>query len=426
MPWLDWLSLFVRWFHVIAGVAWIGASFYFIWLDNNLRTPPKWKQDKGIKGDLWAIHGGGFYEVAKYAYGPEKMPETLHWFKWEAYTTWLSGFALLIIVYYFGASAYLIDPSVNAMTPTLAISLGLGLIFGGLALYELACRSPLAKYPLVFGICLVTLICAVSYLSTQWFSGRGAYIHVGALIGTIMAGNVFFNIMPNQRKMVAAVADKQNIDPSWGAGAKLRSLHNNYFTLPLLFIMISNHYPMTYQHPQNYLVLIAIMVVAAWIRHFFNLRHVGTTKPSILVSGAIAMMAIALWVSWPQSSSAPISVHTEAAMPSSKNTQVANKTDDATSIDENSAAQVSTSVTNERVANLIATHCVSCHSRTPTDDIFKVAPLGVVLDSWQDIERFAPQVVRRTTVTKDMPFLNKTNMTEEERKEIAQWFAQRQ
>ena len=249
---------------------------------------------------------------------------------------------------------------------------------------------------------------------------------MGALIGTIMAGNVFFNIMPNQRKMMAAVADKQNIDPSWGAGAKLRSLHNNYFTLPLLFIMISNHYPMTYQHPQNYLVLIAIMVVAAWIRHFFNLRHVGTTKPSILVSGVIAMMAIALWVSWPQTSSAPVPVHTEAAAPSSKTTQVANKTDDATSIDENSAAQGSTSVTNERVANLIATHCVSCHSRTPTDDIFKVAPLGVVLDSWQDIERFAPQLVRRTTVTKDMPFLNKTNMTEEERQEIAQWFAQRQ
>jgi uncharacterized membrane protein len=202
-----------------------------------------------------------------------------------------------------------------------------------------------------------------------------------------MAGNVFFNIMPNQRKMVAAVADKKDIDPNWGASAKLRSVHNNYFTLPLLFIMISNHYPMTYQHPQNWLVLIAIMAAAAWIRHFFNLRHVGTTKPGILVSGAVAMLAIALWVSWPQSPS-----HTS----------------------------------NERVMTLIDIHCVGCHSRTPTDDIFKVAPLGVVLDSWEDIERFAPQVVRRTTVTKDMPFLNKTKMTDEERQEIARWFAQRQ
>lgn len=418
MPWLDWISLFVRWFHVVAGVAWIGASFYFIWLDNNLRTPPKWKQDKGIKGDLWAIHGGGFYEVAKYAYGPEKMPETLHWFKWEAYTTWLSGFALLIIVYYFGASAYLIDPSVNAMSPTTAISLGLGLIFGGLALYEFACRSPLAKYPLAFGIGLVALVCIVSYLSTQWFSGRGAYIHVGALIGTIMAGNVFFNIMPNQRKMVAAVADKKDIDPNWGASAKLRSVHNNYFTLPLLFIMISNHYPMTYQHPQNWLVLIAIMAAAAWIRHFFNLRHVGTTKPSILVSGAVAMLAIALWVSWPQS---PSHTSNEGHEDVSLVDEVGKKV-----TANNAVAQASSEVSNERVVSLITTHCVGCHSRTPTDDIFKVAPLGVVLDTWEDIERFAPQVVRRTTVTKDMPFLNKTKMTDEERQEIARWFAQRQ
>nr|WP_283622497.1 urate hydroxylase PuuD [Alteromonas macleodii] len=418
MPWLDWISLFVRWFHVVAGVAWIGASFYFIWLDNNLRTPPKWKQDKGIKGDLWAIHGGGFYEVAKYAYGPEKMPETLHWFKWEAYTTWLSGFALLIIVYYFGASAYLIDPSVNAMSPTTAISLGLGLIFGGLALYEFACRSPLAKYPLAFGIGLVALVCIVSYLSTQWFSGRGAYIHVGALIGTIMAGNVFFNIMPNQRKMVAAVADKKDIDPNWGASAKLRSVHNNYFTLPLLFIMISNHYPMTYQHPQNWLVLIAIMAAAAWIRHFFNLRHVGTTKPGILVSGAVAMLAIALWVSWPQS---PSHTSNEGLEDVSLVDEVGKKV-----TANNAVAQASSEESNERVVSLITTHCVGCHSRTPTDDIFKVAPLGVVLDTWEDIERFAPQVVRRTTVTKDMPFLNKTKMTDEERQEIARWFAQRQ
>ena len=185
MEGLDWLSLFVRWFHVIAGVAWIGASFYFIWLDNSLRTPPEWKQEKGIKGDLWAIHGGGFYEVAKYAYGPESMPATLHWFKWEAYTTWLSGFALLIIVYYFGASAYLIDPSVNALSPQTAILSGLGIIFGGLALYELACRSPLAKSPKLFALFLIMMICFASWLTTQLFSGRGAYIHVGALVGTI-------------------------------------------------------------------------------------------------------------------------------------------------------------------------------------------------------------------------------------------------
>ena len=438
MPWLDWLSLFVRWFHVIAGVAWIGASFYFIWLDNNLRAPAQWKVDKGIKGDLWAIHGGGFYEVAKYAYGPEQMPTTLHWFKWEAYTTWLSGFALLIIVYYFGASAYLIDPRVNAISPTAAIGLGLGLIFGGLALYELACRSRLAHYPVAFGVCLVTLICVVTFFATQWFSGRGAYIHVGALIGTIMAGNVFLNIMPNQRKMVAAVAAKKDIDPQWGASAKLRSLHNNYFTLPLLFIMISNHYPMTYQHQHNYLVLIAIMIAAAWIRHFFNLRHKGQTKPSILVTGTIAMLAITLWVSWPQAAAESPSFGSSISPESSAGSQqtasmntdgtVSNKAVLNKSASNTSSEPLPTAtaaISNQHVQGLITKHCVSCHSRSPTDDIFKVAPVGVILDTWQDIERYAPQIVRRTSVTKDMPFMNKTGMTEKERQDIARWFAQR-
>ncbi|RDV27542.1 hypothetical protein DXV75_05820 [Alteromonas aestuariivivens] len=400
MPWFDWLSLFVRWFHVIAGVAWIGASFYFIWLDNSLESPPEWKKQKGIKGDLWAVHGGGFYEVAKYAYGPEKMPENLHWFKWEAYTTWLSGFALLILVYYLGASAYLIDPSVMPMESGQAIGLGLALVFGGLVLYELACRSPLSQYPVVFACCLAVMICLATYLACHWFSGRGAYIHVGALIGTIMAGNVLFNIMPAQRKMVAAVANKQDINPAWGEGAKLRSVHNNYFTLPLLFIMISNHYPMTYQHEWNWLVLILIIAISAWIRHFFNLRHHGIVKPGILVSGAAAMLALSIWVSWPDAS------------PASLNTQESTK--------------ANTEVDDQTVMQLVETHCQSCHSRSPTDDIFKIAPLGVVLDGWEDVERLAPQIVQRAAITKDMPFMNKTNMTEDERNQLAQWYQQRQ
>ncbi|MFC3120059.1 urate hydroxylase PuuD [Agaribacter flavus] len=395
MPWLDWLSLFVKWFHVIAGVAWIGASFYFIWLDNSLREPPKWKKDKGIKGDLWAVHGGGFYEVAKYAYGPEKMPSTLHWFKWEAYTTWISGMALLIIVYYLGASAYLIDPSVKAMSEGQAITLGLAYIFVGLAIYEAACRSPLGQFPKAFALCLMTFITVATWLATEWFSGRGAYIHVGALIGTIMVGNVFFNIMPAQRKMVDAVANKKNIDPAWGAGAKLRSVHNNYFTLPLLFIMISNHYPMTYQHELNWLVLVLIIAISAWIRHFFNLKHAGTIKPSILISGFIAMLALSAWVSWPKQSS-----------PSDIDSAV------------NSGVDIPTQAV---VQSLISKHCISCHSSTPTDDIFKVAPLGVILDTWEDIERLETQIIHRTTVTRDMPFLNKTQMSDEERNLLKAW-----
>ncbi|MEP4889754.1 MAG: urate hydroxylase PuuD [Aliiglaciecola sp.] len=399
MVWMDWVSLFIRWFHVIAGVAWIGASFYFIWLDNNLQAPPDWKKDKGIKGDLWAVHGGGFYEVAKYQYGPEKMPETLHWFKWEAYTTWISGFSLLILVYYFGASAFLIDPNVMELTETQAILMGLGLIFGGMLIYEVACRSPLAKNPMVFAVFLLLLLTLAAWLATQWFSGRGAYIHVGALIGTIMVANVFLQIMPSQRAMVDAVKNKQAVDPSWGEKAKLRSVHNNYLTLPILFIMISNHYPMTYLHQHNWLVLIALCVVSAWIRHFFNLKHLGVVKPSILISGAVAMLAIAIWVS------APNLLTTQA-----------NNTDEA--------KKEIALVTQQQVKEVLNKHCLSCHSTSPTDEMFPSPPLGLVMDDWKDVENKLSVIYQRVFVTRDMPFLNKTKMTDAERQLVADWYLQ--
>ncbi|MBU3003569.1 urate hydroxylase PuuD [Paraglaciecola arctica] len=396
---LDWLSLFLRWFHVIAGVAWIGASFYFIWLDNNLRTPPDWKKQKGIKGDLWAVHGGGFYEVAKYEYGPEVIPEKLHWFKWEAYTTWISGFLLLGLVYYHGAAIYLIDNSVMELTPGEAIARGLGLIFGGLFIYEAACRSPLARYPRVFAVMFLILIAAASYLATHWFSGRGAFIHVGALIGTIMAGNVFFKIMPAQRLMVDAVTNKTEIDPSWGLGAKLRSVHNNYLTLPLLFIMISNHYPMTYQHQNAWLVLMAIGLVSAWIRHYFNLKHIGISRPSILITGAIGMIIIAGWVSSPK-------VSVEETSKTTTEATIAAPLD----------------IQQQAVFDVMQTHCANCHSAKPTDDIFVIAPLGLMFDTWQQIEQRAAVIHRRAAVTRDMPMMNKTKMTEQERQVIATWF----
>ncbi len=396
---LDWISLFLRWFHVVAGVAWIGASFYFIWLDNNLRTPPEWKKQKGIKGDLWAVHGGGFYEVAKYEYGPEVMPEKLHWFKWEAYTTWISGFLLLGLVYYHGAAIYLIDSSVMDLTPSQAIGRGLGLIFGGLFIYEAACRSPLSRYPKVFGIMVLILLAAASYLATHWFSGRGAFIHVGALIGTIMAGNVFFKIMPAQRLMVDAVTNKTEIDPSWGLGAKLRSVHNNYLTLPLLFIMISNHYPMTYQHDNAWLILMAIGVVSAWIRHYFNLKHIGISRPSILVTGSIGMMIIAGMVSMPVTS------------------QV-----DTTTSTKSSAPAIELNVQQQVVYDVIQTHCANCHAAQPTDDMFVIAPLGLMFDTWPQIEKRASIIHNRTVVIKDMPLMNKTAMTEDERQIIGTWF----
>jgi uncharacterized membrane protein len=397
MPWLDWLSLLVRWFHVIAGVAWIGASFYFIWLDNNLRTPPEWKQKKGIKGDLWAVHGGGFYEVAKYEYGPEKMPSTLHWFKWEAYSTWLSGMALLVLVYYFGASAYLIDPTVLALTPSQSISFGLLFIVVGWALYELACRSKLGLHPKICALLVSILVIVSCWVAASLFSGRGAYIHVGALLGTIMVGNVFFNIMPGQRKMVDAVANEKPINPKWGANAKLRSVHNNYFTLPLLFIMISNHYPMTYQHDLNWLILVCIIAISAYVRHYFNLKHNDINKPSILVIGGVAMAALALFVSWPKpavSTNVPYS--------------------DSVSVETLDPLQTG-------VFKIVSTHCTNCHSATPTDPVFTTAPLGVMFDTWEQIEAKADIIVHRAAVTKDMPLMNKTHMTQEERQLLVKW-----
>jgi uncharacterized membrane protein len=400
MPWFDWISLFTRWFHVIAGVAWIGASFYFIWLDNNLRTPPEHKKQQGIKGDLWAVHGGGFYEVAKYAYGPQQIPEKLHWFKWEAYTTWISGFFLLGLIYYHGAAIYLIDSNVMELSVNQAITRGLALIFGGLLIYEGACRSPLGRYPLLFGLFLLVLITTASYLATHWFSGRGAFMHVGALIGTIMAGNVFFKIMPAQRLMVKAVTNKTEIDPAWGLGAKLRSVHNNYLTLPILFIMISNHYPMTYQHELNWLILVAIGVVSAWIRHYFNLKHIGISRPSVLITGVIGMLLIALWVSMPRA----IPIVTQSA--------------------ESQVPQTAPTLTAQqnKVMAIMQTHCANCHSAKPTDDIFVIAPLGLIFDNWQQIEARAPLIYQRASVSKDMPMMNKTGMTEAERELIASWY----
>ncbi|KZY69222.1 urate hydroxylase PuuD, partial [Oleiphilus sp. HI0067] len=290
---LEWLNLFFRWFHVIAGVAWIGASFYFVWLDNSLENPPQWKKDKGIGGDLWAIHGGGFYEVAKYKLGPEAMPRNLHWFKWEAYTTWLTGMVMLWIVYYVGAESFLIDNSKLELSQWEAIGLGMSFIAIGFAVYEILVKTPLRYKDGAFGLVLFAFLAFSAWVADQLFSDRGAYIHVGALIGSIMAGNVFFGIMPSQRALVEAVQRGEAPDPKYGAFAKLRSTHNNYLTLPLIFIMISNHYPMTYSHEYGWAVLAAIIFITGFARHFFNLRHRGEFKPVILVIAAVMLVALA-------------------------------------------------------------------------------------------------------------------------------------
>jgi uncharacterized membrane protein len=390
---LEWLQLVFRWLHLITGIAWIGASFYFVWLDNSLKEPPQWKKDKGIKGDLWSIHGGGIYEVAKYELAPEKMPETLHWFKWEAYTTWLTGMVLLIVIFYLGADSYLIDKRVADLTQAQAIGLGLGFLVSGWVIYEVLCSTPLAKNGYAIGGVLIGIAVVYAYALTHLFSGRGAYIHMGAVIGTIMVGNVFRVIMPSQRALVAAIEKGEPPDPAWGAKAKLHSTHNNYLTLPLLFIMISNHYPMTYSNEHSWLVLLAIIAITAFARHYFNLQHKGIKRPIILVVAAIAAATLAYAIS-------PKPVVSERA----------------------STAKFETSEISN-VKNILTQRCATCHSAVPSDDVFTTAPLGMMLDTIDEMQQWAPLIKTRSVDTQNMPFMNKTQMTDEERAIVAAWIA---
>ncbi|WDE01362.1 urate hydroxylase PuuD [Thalassomonas actiniarum] len=387
----EWLNLILRFAHLITGIAWIGASFYFVWLDNHLEKPPAWKEEKGIKGDLWAIHGGGFYEVAKYKLAPPQMPQTLHWFKWEAYTTWITGFLLLSLMFYVGAESYLIDKRVADLTQMQAVAIGLGSIVFGVGCYEVMVRTKLREHGLLLGILLLALATALSYGLTQVFSARGAYIHMGAIIGTIMAGNVFFGIMPSQRALVKAVEEGTSPDPAYGLNAKVRSTHNTYTTLPILFMMISNHYPITYNHEYNWLILVAVIVITAVIRQFFVLRHFGTNKPALLAGAAAAIAVLAYLI-------APKNL-------------------------EPSAEQLQQGVDITKVNTIIQSRCVTCHSVSPSDDVFKAAPGGVMFDDLNAIQQWAPRIKARTIDAPDMPFMNKTQMTQDEREYLALWIA---
>ncbi len=382
----DWLNMFFRWFHVITGVAWIGASFYFVWLDLSLREPPKWKSDKGIKGDLWAIHGGGIYEIAKYKLEPEQMPKTLHWFKWEAYTTWMTGFALMSVMYYWGADQYLIDPSKMELTQLQAIGISLAFLAGGFVVYEALVKSPLKDSPKVFGAILFAILTASAWALGEIFSDRAAYLHVGALIGTIMAGNVFFGIMPAQRELVRAIEAGEQPDSTPAAFAKLRSTHNNYLTLPLLFIMISNHYPMTYGHENAWLVLALIGGTAAFVRHYFNLKHQDNHQPWILIVGSIMLFAIIGWMM-------PKPVET---------TQV---------------------ISVERAVEISELRCASCHADKPSNAAFTAAPAGIALENADQLTANKQRVLQAVQ-TNYMPLGNMTQMTDEERSEFIAWASQ--
>jgi len=384
---IEWLQLLIRWIHLITGIAWIGASFYFVWLDNSL-LPPKdaADADRGVGGELWAVHGGGFYHVRKFRVAPAVLPEPLHWFKWEAYSTWLSGFALLVVMYYLQAGIYLVDPAVADLSPAAAVGLSVALLALGWLFYDQLCRRLGTDRERLLAIVMVAFVAATAWGLAHAFSGRGLFMQVGAMLGTIMAANVLFVIIPAQRRLVEATARGAVPDPVHGRQGKQRSVHNNYFTLPVLFIMISNHYPATWGASHPWLVLLAILLLAAYVRHFFNLRHRGRTVWAIPVTAAAGALVLAIAIA-PRPPQA-------AAMPSFA-----------------------------RVQAIVGERCASCHAERPTHPGFAVAPKGVVLDTPDRIRALASRIHEQAVATKAMPIGNLTAMTDAERAELAVWIA---
>jgi len=385
---LDWMNMLVRWLHVITGIAWIGASFYFVWLDNSLRPPAPGSDlaQKGVAGELWAVHGGGFYNPQKYLVAPAALPKELHWFKWEAYSTWLSGFALLTIVYWFNAQAMMVDRGVADLSSGQAIGIGLGSLVVGWVVYDLLCRSKLGRHDLAFGVVVFALLVGAAWVLTHFLSGRAAYIHVGAMIGTIMVANVAMVIIPGQRRMVDAMIAGRQPDPVYGQRGKQRSVHNNYFTLPVLFIMISNHFALTYGHPDAWAVLATIMAAGVFIRHFFNLRHKGRVEWIYPAVGVALLLGLAI-----------------ALAPERPGTARGE-------------------VTFAQVRTIVTQRCASCHAAHPTQPGFASAPAGVLLDDAHGIAQNAPRVYQQAVQLKAMPLANMTGMTDAERAQLAAWY----
>ncbi len=384
----DWLSLFLRWAHIIAGIGWIGSSFYFMALDASLKRAAN--SPEGVKGENWTVHGGGFYHIRKYAVAPEQMPADLHWFKWESYLTWLSGFALMGVTYYWSASSYLIDRSVADLAPwqgvaISVIGLGLGWVF-----YDLLCKSALkANPPLMFAV-LFAAIVAAAWGFGFVFSPRATFLQVGAMIATIMTGNVFMVIIPNQTIVVADLKAGRVPEAKYGEIAKLRSTHNNYLTLPVLFMMISNHYPMTFGHEWNWGIVAFVLALGVIVRDWFNRHEAGEHGIGVQwqwpVSAALAAGLIA-FSSWKPSGEIVV-------------------------------ADV---VTTPQALAIVQTRCTACHSATPPDEGFDEAPGGVMFDTEEQLKSHAQKVMAQAVLTDAMPLGNLTGMTDEERARLGAW-----
>jgi len=384
---LDWLHLVIRWAHVVFGIAWIGASFYFIFLENSLNRTEDLRDE--LAGNLWAIHGGGFYYIEKYKIAPGEIPKTLHWFKYEAYFTWLTGLILLLLVYYFNAKAYMLDPAVSGISANTSIIIGIGTLIIGWFIYDLLCKTSLLQRKKTFAVIGFAIVTIIAYILSQLLSGRAAFMHVGALIGTIMVGNVFFTIIPSQKAMVRAAKKGLPLNPNLGKNAGLRSLHNNYMTLPVIFVMISNHFPATYGPAFNWIVLSILTLASVAVRHFINLHEQGRHARWMLPFAAIALIALVMVTS-----------------PSKVN------------LSSNEM------VTFSEAQAIIQKRCVSCHSQNPTDDTQTVTPNGVMFDTPEEIHKMADRIMVRAIQTKTMPQANKTQMTEEEREILGRWILQ--
>ncbi len=422
---MEWLNLSVRWIHMIVGIAWIGASFYFVWLENNLnRSNPR----EGLSGDLWAIHGGGIYHLEKYKLAPPTMPDNLHWFKWEAYWTWMSGVALLCIVFYSNPTLYLLAPG-STLSGGEGIAIGVGSLIASWFIYDLLCDSPLGKRPGLLGMVLFILVIGACYGFSQVFSGRGAYLHTGAIIGTIMVGNVFRIIMPAQRALVAAIAEDRTPDPTLPAKGLLRSRHNNYFTLPVLFIMISNHFPSTYGSRYNWLILAGIAVVAVLVRHYFNTRHNRHTFAWALPVGALGMICLAYVTGpAPMPRGAEVARIEYQALPATAigGHRADEPKPEAAPVDAQTQTQTNNGegVDFKKVHSVIQERCAVCHSAKPTSPLFSSAPAGIMFDTPQQIQQLAPRIQAQAVTAQIMPLGNITQMTQQERDLLAQWIDQ--
>jgi uncharacterized membrane protein len=400
---MEWGSLLLRWVHMIAGIAWIGSSFYFMHIDAALKPAPDLPADKG--GEAWEVHGGGFYQVRKWQVAPDQLPQKLIWHKWESYATWVSGFFLLIWIYYLGADLYLIDPAVHPLSPLTAAAIGIGALALGWIVYDLLCRSPLSNNEVVLASVGFVFVVAMAWLFQQVFSGRGAMLHTGALMATIMTCNVLMVIIPNQRKVIAELLAARPPDPALGKAGKTRSTHNNYLTLPVLFLMIAGHYPMVYDTPYAFLIVGLVLVAGALIRQFYNARHAGRGNP---------------WWTWGVATAAMLAAFAISVISTPPGREWFGLKIDA---------RVKAAIATQRVRlpkdvdDIVTSRCSMCHAREPVWSGVAVAPKGVRLDRPEDVVRHAPEIRLQAVLTHAMPPNNITTMTAAERNALAAWLA---